>query len=93
MHEKGVDTGVYLVEWFYTVYARSFTFKTVNKIWDLFLYEGEVVLYKVGLSILRIIGSKIINCDLERCFLLLRSCTENIDEETLMKLVQTNKLT
>ena len=65
----------------------------LRKIFDLFLYDGEVVLYKTALAVMKIIGQEVIQLDFELGLLLIRSCTSNINEKTLIKLIQDNHLT
>lgn len=44
---------MYLVTWFLSVFATSFTGEFLYRIWDNFLLEGEIYLYKVGLTIIK----------------------------------------
>lgn len=46
-----IDSQIFLVEWFYTIFSRSLTFEGTVKFWDQFLYHGEVVLFRMALSI------------------------------------------
>ena len=47
----GIHSEIFLIEWFYTMFSRSFSIPVVLKIWDMLLFYGEPVLYQVSLSI------------------------------------------
>ena len=51
------------------------------------------MLYKTALAVMKIIGQEVIQLDFELGLLLIRSCTSNINEKTLIKLIQDNHLT
>lgn len=51
LKEENIHSEIYLIEWFYTMFSRSFSIPVVLKIWDLFLFFGESILYQVGLAI------------------------------------------
>ncbi|OMJ70168.1 hypothetical protein SteCoe_31926 [Stentor coeruleus] len=62
---EGLKLGVFLIEWFLTLYSRSLGHEVVSRVWDLFFYQGPLVLYKTGVAILKIIFYEILNEELE----------------------------
>ncbi|KAM6157460.1 carabin isoform 1-T1 [Rhynchocyon petersi] len=54
MQQVGVGPLLYLPEWFLCLFARSLPFPTVLRIWDAFLSEGVKVLFRVGLTLVRL---------------------------------------
>lgn len=61
---EGVKPAMFLIEWFLTLYSRSLNQDVVSRVWDLFFYQGPLVLYQAGVAILKILGSGIMNEDL-----------------------------
>lgn len=55
----------FLVEWFYTVYARAFNLVVSSKVWDYFLFEGDVFLIKLAIAILAILENELLNSEYE----------------------------
>jgi hypothetical protein len=51
LNDLGIDTEIFLIEWFYTFFGRAFTLSTVLRVWDLFVYYGEVVFFRTALAI------------------------------------------
>lgn len=60
-----IPNQAFLVEWFYTLFARAFNLMTSSKIWDHFLFYGDVYLIRVGLAIFGVIGSDLLKCEYE----------------------------
>ncbi|XP_064143769.1 carabin isoform X1 [Loxodonta africana] len=54
LQQVGVGPLLYLPEWFLCLFARSLPFPTVLRIWDAFLSEGAKVLFRVGLTLVRL---------------------------------------
>lgn len=51
---QNVHPSMYMVQWFVTVYTNSFPFEMVTRVWDVFLFEGWKVAYRVQLGLLKI---------------------------------------
>ncbi|XP_024604485.1 carabin isoform X3 [Neophocaena asiaeorientalis asiaeorientalis] len=54
LRQAGVGPLLYLPEWFLCLFARSLPFPTVLRVWDAFLSEGVKVLFRVGLTLVRL---------------------------------------
>ncbi|XP_027711987.1 carabin isoform X2 [Vombatus ursinus] len=54
LQQQGVGPLLYLPEWFLCLFTRSLPFATVLRIWDAFFSEGVKVLFRVGLTLVRL---------------------------------------
>nr|XP_054367790.1 carabin isoform X2 [Mirounga angustirostris] len=54
LQQVGVGPLLYLPEWFLCLFARSLPFPTVLRVWDAFFSEGVKVLFRVGLTLVRL---------------------------------------
>ena len=54
LKSMAIATDFYFVEWFEFLFVKCFSYKVVKRIWDLFLFKGECVLYRVGLGIVNV---------------------------------------
>ncbi|KAL0248350.1 hypothetical protein GEMRC1_003586 [Eukaryota sp. GEM-RC1] len=61
-HLKSIDLhcSLFLHDWFNTVYSRCLSLECVSRIWDLWFLDGDVVLYRVALSILFLIRKELL---------------------------------
>ena len=55
MHFKAleINTKIYFVNWFLSVFSHCFPEAFLARIWDNFLLEGELYLFKVGLTLVK----------------------------------------
>ncbi|KAI8904341.1 rab-GTPase-TBC domain-containing protein [Gorgonomyces haynaldii] len=51
-HMKELSPLTYLAQWFLTLYTMSLPWKTVLRVWDMFLWDGPKALFRAGLYIL-----------------------------------------
>ena len=69
---------MFLIDWFLTIFAKCLTVDVASVVWDLFLLDGELVLYCTAIAIFRIVeepflhpdgrkGPRAVQPDLESC--------------------------
>ena len=52
--EEGFDISMVGSKWFMTLFVYDFPFCTLVRIWDIFLFEGWKIIYRVGLALLKL---------------------------------------
>jgi len=70
--------GMYLYEWLLTIYSRSLPIDLAHRIWDNFLYHGQVFLFRTALGMLRLFESKFLKMGFEGCLSMLNRPPEDI---------------
>ena len=62
-HFKNLDisTELFLISWFENIFALTLKFKLSKVIFDLYLLNGEYILFQVGLTIIKIQENEILN--------------------------------
>ena len=58
----GMTPEMFLIDWFLTIFAKCLTVDVASVVWDLFLLDGEVVLY-CTVAILRILEDPLLHPD------------------------------
>mmetsp|Transcript_8564 Transcript_8564/g.19067 ORF Transcript_8564/g.19067 Transcript_8564/m.19067 type:complete len:413 (-) Transcript_8564:27-1265(-) len=56
---KGIFIDMFLMEWFMTLFAKTLPYEIAAVIWDLFLLDGEVVLYSASVAVLQLAAEHI----------------------------------
>jgi hypothetical protein len=51
MKAYDIHPSIFMVEWFYTLFARQFAFDLLFKLWDMIFLKGEIVLFRLVLLI------------------------------------------
>ena len=82
----------YLLDWFMTCFSRAFSLQIASRIFDCLIIEGEIVLYRTALAILKISEKELLAADFERLLPLFRTIAREIDEETLFATIATIKV-
>lgn len=89
----GIDTEMFLIEWFYTMFGRAFTLPIVLRLWDLFVYHGEVVFYRVALAIFELSQEHLKGKGYETCISSIKGFSQFIKEQKILEAVVQSKLT
>ncbi|VDK89028.1 unnamed protein product [Onchocerca ochengi] len=56
-----VRPDIYLIEWIYTLYAKSLPFDICCRVWDVFLRDGEQFIFNIALGIMHLYESELEN--------------------------------
>ena len=77
---------IYLVEWFMTLFVRPLDLNIASRIWDLYMLDGDIILYRTAVAILTILNPILIKRSFEGIILILKDLPKYIkDEELLVK--------
>lgn len=61
--QQNLTPDLYLLDWLFTLYAKSFCLDVVSRMWDVYFHEGEEFLFRAALGILRLYEDVLINFD------------------------------
>lgn len=75
-----INPSMYASQWFITVFSYSFPFSLALRIWDVFLFEGVKIVFRLGLALLRYCQDDLIKLPFEKLVHALR----NFPEEALL---------
>lgn len=51
MKAHDIHPSIFMVEWFYTLFARQFNFESLFRLWDVLFLQGEIVLFRLVLLV------------------------------------------
>ncbi|KAH7298240.1 hypothetical protein KP509_25G033200 [Ceratopteris richardii] len=75
--EEMINPSMYASQWFITVFSYSFPFPLALRIWDVFLFEGVKIVFKVGLALLKYCHDDLVNLPFEKLVHALRNFPED----------------
>ncbi|CAO2825468.1 unnamed protein product [Amaranthus hypochondriacus] len=91
--QEVINPSMYASQWFITVFSYSFPFHLTLRIWDVFLYEGMKVVFRVGLALLKSCHDDLVTLPFEKLIHALRNFPEEVmDPDTLLPLAYTIKI-
>ena len=93
-HFKNLDisTELFLVSWFENLYTFTFDVILLKKIFDLYLLNGEYILFQVGLTIIKIQENELLNLTIGEVFKNLNKLPEHYNEELFMETMDLNNI-
>ncbi|XP_041126429.1 EVI5-like protein isoform X4 [Polyodon spathula] len=62
---QSFHTSMYASSWFLTIFLTSFPLPVATRIFDIFMYEGLEIVFRVGLAILQMNQSELMQLDME----------------------------
>mmetsp|Transcript_43415 Transcript_43415/g.60968 ORF Transcript_43415/g.60968 Transcript_43415/m.60968 type:complete len:344 (-) Transcript_43415:200-1231(-) len=77
----------YLLDWFCTIFTRAIPLFVACRVWDSFVFEGEMFLFRAALGILNYHKKLLRRTSFEQCVLSLRQLPTTLDEETLFSAI------
>ncbi|CAH8429810.1 unnamed protein product [Dicrocoelium dendriticum] len=81
LKQHDIDLPLITLQWFLTLYASVCPTAMTFRIWDLFFYEGSVVLFRVALALLSMRESELLSLEnASQIFNLLSSCPSSITD-------------
>ena len=81
---EGVHITMYATQWLLTLYASSFPFSLVTRVWDCFLAEGWKVVYRVMLTLLANAQTELLNMRFEDILGYFRSLPDCVDGDAVL---------
>jgi len=92
--QEMINPSMYASQWFITVFSYSFPFPLALRIWDVFLYEGVKIVFKVGLALLKYCQDDLVKLPFEKLVHALRNFPEDaLNPDTLLPLAYSIKVT
>ncbi|CAH9106998.1 unnamed protein product [Cuscuta europaea] len=91
--QEMINPSMYASQWFITVFSYSFPFHLALRIWDVFLYEGVNIVFKVGLALLKYCHDDLVKLPFEKLIHALRNFPEDaMNPDTLLSMAYTFKV-
>jgi hypothetical protein len=81
----GVDHAMYASQWFMTLFSYSFPFDVVMRVWDMFLFEGWKVVYRVALAVLKLSEKDLLLMDFEELMPALKSLSTKYSPNVIIR--------
>ncbi|GAB4827452.1 hypothetical protein Ancab_034336 [Ancistrocladus abbreviatus] len=91
--QEMINPSMYASQWFITVFSYSFPFHLALRIWDVFLYEGVKIVFKVGLALLKCCHEDLVKLPFEKLIHGLRNFPDEVmDPDTLLPMAYSIKI-
>ena len=85
---EGVVSELYLMEWCMTIFCKRLKLDVVGRIWDLYLMQGESVVYRTAVGLMRAMKPDLISAPFDKIMKKLNAVPIDIGEEELIRAMQ-----
>jgi TBC1 domain family member 14 len=80
-----VRSEVFMFEWMLTAYMKTFPLDTACRVWDGFVFEGELFLFRVALGYLKTYRKELLAMTFEELMLFLTHSKREVNEDDLFE--------
>lgn len=80
---QGVKHQIFVLDWFITLFSKSFSVDIAARLWDRYFLEGEIFLYRGTLGVLQYFSPKLKTAPFEDCMQFLSHIPRDLDEDNL----------
>ena len=93
-HFKNLDisTELFLISWFENIFFFTFDYELFKIIFDLYLLNGEYILFQVGLTIIEIQENELLNLTIGEVFKNLNKLPKRYKEEAFLEKLYSNNI-
>jgi len=82
--KENIESSTYASQWFMTLFTYSFPRQSVIRIWDIFLLDGVITLFRISLAFLFIHEKHILQLKFEEILKYLKIAQQEINVNILM---------
>ncbi|KAL6041144.1 TBC1 domain family member 14 [Balamuthia mandrillaris] len=82
-----IDTNLYIMDWFLTLFSKSLSLDVATRVWDLYFEEGDLFLFRTALGLLSLFSSELLQGSFDECLQLLTHLPSDLDGDALFKCI------
>ena len=87
-----ISNELFLVFWFESAFTQTLNFKILLRIFDLYLLNGEKILFQVGLTIIKIQEEELLTLTISEVFKVLKKLPQDYREDEFMEKMFLNNI-
>lgn len=78
-----VSHEVYMIDWLLTLYTRCLPLDLAARVWDIFMVDGDLSLFRVAIGLMRLYRDEILRMDMEGLLRFLTHIPDDVQEDRL----------
>ena len=93
-HFKNLDisTELFLVSWFENIFSFTFDFNLLKRIYDVYILNGEYILFLVGLTVIKIQENDLLSLTIGEVFKNLNKLPSKYKEDLFLEIMNSNNI-
>lgn len=87
--EHGIEANLYMINWVMSLYCRALPLDLVTRIWDLYVLDGDIAIFRAALGILRMFMPKLLKMKFEEmAYFLSHIPADEIEPDVLLQSIR-----
>lgn len=87
--KHGIESDLYMINWVMSLYCRALKLEIVTRIWDLYVLDGDVAIFRSALGILKLFMNKLLAMKFEdMAYFLSHLPCDQIDPDRLLRTIR-----
>lgn len=82
--EHGVEADLYMINWVMSLYCGALPLDLVSRIWDVYVFDGDVAIFRTALGILKLLMPKLMSMGFEEIASQLSHLPQDIEADALL---------
>lgn len=83
--EQGIESDLYMINWVMSLYCRALPLDLVTRIWDIYVLDGDIAIFRAALGILRFFANRLLKMKFEElAYFLSHIPAEEIQADALL---------
>ncbi|CAN8062203.1 unnamed protein product [Agarophyton chilense] len=89
----GINSDLYMINWIMSLYCRALPLDLVTRIWDIYVLDGDVAIFRAALGLLRLFMPRLLRMKFEElAYFLSHIPGEEIDADTLIHTIRSVRI-
>lgn len=85
---EGVESDLYMINWVMSLYCRALPLDLVARIWDVYVLDGDVAIFRSALGILRLHQAQLLKMKFEDMAYFLSHLPQDVDPDAVMQSIR-----
>lgn len=86
--QHNVEADLYMINWVMSLYCGALPLDIVSRIWDVYMLDGDVAIFRAALGILKLLQPKLLGMHFEEMAFLLSHLPEEIEQDALLRCIR-----
>lgn len=84
-----IEADIYMINWVMSLYCHALPLDMVSRIWDIYVCDGDVAIFRAALGILKLLQSRLLQMNFEEiAYLLSHLPVDEINDDELMRTIR-----
>lgn len=84
-----IEPDIYMINWVMSLYCRALPLDLVSRIWDIYVFDGDVAIFRAALGILKLLQSRLLVMNFEEiAYCLSHLPTDDMNDDELMQTIR-----